>query len=81
MNIGNIGPTMVVAMPLKMKPTKRIASNPVLLPVVRSGIATVVVTDMCAKHSEAARRRRQPSRGKDRDYVGRENSCTLFAGT
>jgi len=81
MNTGSIGPTIVVAMPLKMKPMKRIVSNPVGLLVVRSGIATVVVAGMRAKHSEAANRRRQPSRGKDRDYVRRENSCTLFGGT
>jgi hypothetical protein len=58
MNTGSIGPTMVVAIPLKMNPTKSTASKPVRLPVPRSGIATVVV-DMCAKHSDGAGRSRQ----------------------
>ena len=61
MNTGSIGPTMVVAIPLKMKPTKSTASKPVRLPLVRSGISTVVVVDMCAKHSEGASRQRQLS--------------------
>jgi hypothetical protein len=38
---------MVVAIPLKTNPMKSTASNPVWLVVVRSGIATVVVVDMC----------------------------------
>jgi len=43
MKTGSIGPTMVVAMPLKMKPTNRTANSPVRLPEVRSGIAIAVV--------------------------------------
>jgi hypothetical protein len=41
-----MGPTMVVAIPLKTNPTKSTASKPVRLPLVRSGISTVVVVDM-----------------------------------
>jgi hypothetical protein len=54
MNTGSIGPMIVVAIPLKTNPTKSTASKRVRLLVVRSGIATVVVIDMCAKHSEGA---------------------------
>lgn len=46
MKTGSIGPTMVVAIPLKTKPTKSTASKAVRLLPVRSGIATVVVADM-----------------------------------
>jgi hypothetical protein len=49
MNTGRIGPIIVVAIPLKMKPMKRTAIRLVRLFVVRSGIATVVVVDMRAK--------------------------------
>ena len=37
---------MVVAIPLKAKPTKSTASKPVRLLLVRSGIAIAVVVDM-----------------------------------
>jgi hypothetical protein len=59
MNTGSIGPMIVVAIPLKTNPTKSTASKRVRLLVVRSGIATAVVIDMCAKHSEGASGKRQ----------------------
>jgi hypothetical protein len=59
MNNGNIGPTIVVAIPLKTNPTKSTASRPVRLLLVRSGTATVVVVDMRASHFEGASCHRQ----------------------
>jgi hypothetical protein len=46
MKTGSIGPTMVVAIPLKTKPMKSTASRAARLLLARSGIATVVVADM-----------------------------------
>jgi hypothetical protein len=59
MNTGSIGPTMVVAMPLKMNPIKSTASRPARLGTARSGVATGVVVDMRAKHSEGGSLKRQ----------------------
>src|ERR1700730_12650428 len=59
MNTGSIGPTIVVAIPLKTNPKKSTVSKAVRLLLVRSGIATEVVVDMLANHSEGARRHRQ----------------------
>jgi hypothetical protein len=64
MKTGRIGPTMVVAIPLKTKPTKSTASKAVRLPV-RSGIATVVVADMLSNilKEQAARGKFHSSHG------------------
>ena len=75
MNTGSIGPTIVVAIPLKMKPTKRTASRPVL--VLRSGVDTIVVADMLRNilKEQAAGGNFGVKRGS---YVAKGNSCTLF---
>jgi hypothetical protein len=70
MNTGNIGPTMVVAIPLKTNPKKSTVSKPVRLLLVRSGIATEVVVDMPANHSEAASGHRQIRHEAERAALG-----------
>jgi hypothetical protein len=64
MKTGSIGPTMVVAIPLKTKPTKSTASRVVRLLLARSGIATVVVADMLSSilKERAARGKSHPTR-------------------
>jgi len=78
MKPANIGPTIVVAMPLKMKPTKRMSGNSVLLAWCALALLPLRSGHVCAKHLKQQPQR--TSRGKDRDYVGR-NSCTLFVCT
>ena len=77
MNTGSIGPTIVVAIPLKMNPTKRTASTPVRVLVLRSGVDTVVVADMLRNilKDRAAGGNFGVKAGS---YIVQGNSCTLF---
>ena len=78
MKTGSIGPTMVVAIPLKTKPTKSTASKVVRLLRVRSGIATVVVADMLPNIlKEQAARGKFHSQPRQLRCAG---SCTLYVG-
>ncbi len=79
MKTGSIGPTIVVAIPLKTKPTKSAANKAVRPLLARSGIATVVVADIVVKHSEGASRQRQISL-EATVAASRWKSCRLYVG-